>query len=76
MRNTIKGFERSEQNNFYYSLNHAKEREYIPLLLQINQGFRLVYHPQLVAVYHQCRALYIIIAKAIQPTVDDIRLRR
>ena len=32
----------------------------------------LVYHPQLVAVYHQCGALYIIIAKAIQPTVDEI----
>ena len=44
------------------------------------------YHPQLVAAYHQCGALYIIrikasdfafcehiiIAKAIQPTVDEI----
>ena len=26
--------------------------------------------------YHQHGVLYIIIAKAIQPTVDDIRLRR
>ena len=44
-------------------------------LSQINQGASLVYHSQRVAVYHQCEALYIIIAKAIQPSVDDMHLR-
>ena len=49
---------------------------YYIALSEINQGERLVYHPQLVAVYHYCGALYIISAKAIQPMVDDIRLWR
>ena len=35
-----------------------------------------VYHTQLVAVYHQHEVLYIIIAKEIQPVVDNMRLRR
>jgi len=32
----------------------------MPPLSHQNQGVSLVYHPQLVAVYHQCVALYII----------------
>ena len=44
--------------------------------LIITQGDSLVYHLQLVAVYHQDKVLHIIIAKAIQPSVDEMRLRR
>jgi len=33
---------------------------YYITLSEINQGVSLVYHPQLVAVYHQCGVLYII----------------
>ena len=49
---------------------------YYIALSETNQGVSLVYHPELVAVYHQHEVLYIIIAKVIQPSVDDIRLWR
>ena len=36
----------------------------------------LVYHPQLVAVYHQHEVLHLIKPQLIQPSADDMRLRR
>ena len=44
---------------FLISYFHALQK-YCITLPQTNQGARLVYHPQLVAVYHQCEALYLI----------------
>jgi hypothetical protein len=42
------------------SLFHRLSQFHYTALSQINQGVSLVYHPQLVAVYHQHEVLYII----------------